>query len=169
MERDEKMARLWRRAKKSTPAVTSEESVDPLDLAAYLDGTIEEAAREAVERRLSADAAALDVVAASRMSLGHGEEVPARVMARAEALVAMLAMPAGPREAYERPSLTARLSEFFGNPWRPAVGALAFGLYAVVCLASFELGRTGGLPGLVSEAAPVAQESGLFEDDEGFL
>ena len=166
MEWDEKMARLWRRAKKSTPAVTLEESVDPLDLAAYLDGTIEEAAREAVERRLSADAAALDVVAASRMSLGQGEEVPARVMARAEALVAM---PAGPREAYERPSLSARLSEFFGNPWRPAVGALAFGLYAFVCLASFELGRTGGLPGLGSEAVPVAQESGLFEDDEGFL
>ena len=63
MEWDEKMARLWRRAKKSMPAVTLEESVDPLDLAAYLDGTIEEAAREAVERRLSADAAALDVVA----------------------------------------------------------------------------------------------------------
>ncbi len=66
-------------------------------------------------------------------------------------------------------TLLARLSDYFSNPWRPAVGAVAFGLYAFLCLASFELGRTDGLPGVVPEAGLPAHGSGLFEDDGGFL
>lgn len=166
MERDDDVARLWRRAREDVSGDGRREPIDALDLAAYLDGTMDDTTRDAVERRLSVDDAALDVVTASRVSLDRSEEMPAGMAARAEALVAAPEMAAA---RFEWQPLVARLSEFFSNPWRPAVGALAFGLYAFVCLASFELGRTGGLPGVVSEAAPAAPEGGLFEDDEGFL
>ncbi len=166
MERDDDVARLWRRAREDVSGDGRREPIDALDLAAYLDGTMDDTAREAVERRLSADDAALDVVTASRVSLGRSEEMPAGMAARAEALVAV---PETAATRFGWQSLVARLSEFFSNPWRPAAGAVAFGLYAFLCLASFELGRTDGLPGIVSEAASPTQGSGLFEEDEGFL
>jgi anti-sigma factor RsiW len=166
MERDDDIARLWRRVREDASGTARREPIDALDLAAYLDGTLDDAAREAVEHRLSVDEAALDMVTACRVSLDRGEELPAWVMARAEALVAA---PERTAVRHDRQSLLARLSDYFSNPWRPAVGAVAFGLYAFLCLASFELGRTDGLPGVVPEAGLPAQGSGLFEDDGGFL
>jgi len=166
MEKDDKAARLWRRASERKPDAAPGEPVDAMDLAAYLDGTMEASARQAFEQRLVADDAALDTLIASRATLGHSEAVTAQVTARAQALVAAPEPAVGPRASR---SLAAWFADTFTGPWRPAVGAVAFGLYALLCLTSFELGRTDGLPGLAPEGPLVAQDGGLFEDDEGFL
>jgi anti-sigma factor RsiW len=166
METDDKAARLWRRASKLKPDAAPGEPVDAMDLAAYLDGTMEASARQAFEQRLIADDTALDTLIASRATLDHSEAVPAQVTARAQTLVAAPEPAVGPRASR---SLAAWFADTFTGPWRPAVGAVAFGLYALLCLTSFELGRTDGLPGLAPEGPLVAQDGGLFEDDEGFL
>jgi hypothetical protein len=166
MERDDKAARLWREAREGSSGLAAGETVDAMDLAAYLDGTMEPSAREAFERDLLADNAALEIVISGRASLGHSEVVQARVVARAQTLVVEPEAAVEPRANW---SLTAWLAGHFAGPWRPAVGAMAFGLYALLCVASFELGRTDGLPGIAPEAALTAQDGGLFEDDESFL
>jgi len=166
MEKDDKAARLWRRASGCKLDTVPGQPVDAMDLAAYLDGTMEASARQALERRLVADDAAMEILIASRASLEQSEAVPAHVMARAQALISA----AGPApKTGARRSLVARLADTFAGPWRPVVGVAAFGLYALLCLTSFELGRTAGLPGVTPEGPLVAQEGGLFEDDEGFL
>jgi anti-sigma factor RsiW len=166
MENDDKAARLWRRASELKPDAAPGEPVEAMDLAAYLDGTMEASARQAFEQRLIADDTALDTLIASRATLGRSEAVPAQVTARAQALVAAREPAVGPRASR---TLAAWFADTFTGPWRPAVGVVAFGLYALLCLTSFELGRTDGLPGLAPEGPLVAQDGGLFEDDEGFL
>lgn len=170
MEKDDRAARLWRRASERNLDAAPGEPVDAMDLAAYLDGTMEASARQAFELRLIADDTAVDTLIASRATLGHSEavpaQVPAQVTARAQALVAAPEPAVGPRASR---SLAAWFADTFTGPWRPAVGVVAFGLYALLCLTSFELGRTDGLPGLAPEGPLVAQDGGLFEDDEGFL
>jgi anti-sigma factor RsiW len=166
MEKDDKAARLWRRASEFRLDVPPGEPVDAMDLAAYLDGTMEASARQAFEQRLVVDDAALDTLIASRAALGHSEAVRAQVMAQARGLVAAPEPAVRPRASR---SLAAWFADTFTGPWRPAVGAMAFGLYALLCLTSFELGRTDGLPRLAPEGPLVAQDGGLFEDDESFL
>jgi anti-sigma factor RsiW len=142
---------LWRLYEKNRPEPTiGGPTVDPLEMAAYLDDRLDEQGRALLEARCADDPEAVELLAAARPALGQREEAPARVVARAAALVTDPVAP-------ESEGFIGWLRGYIGAPWRPAVAAGAFGLYALLCLASFGLGAGIGLP-VVTDVAQ--EESG---------
>ena len=80
-------AGLWARARAGwRDAVAAPEAPDPLTLAAYLDGTLEEATQERVEAWMATSSEALDLVMALREA-GAPEAVPESLLTRAQGLV----------------------------------------------------------------------------------
>ena len=141
-------AELWRRAR-ATWADTSEpapEAPDPLVLAAYLDGRLDEQAAAELEARLAGDPALLDELLALRAGLAEApEDAPAVVVARARAL-RRSAAPASP----DGPGFFAR---FFGGWLRPAVPVFAVLALMIACAGAFELGRQQSEQILLQQAA----------------
>lgn len=130
MTRDyDKDRELWRRAAQARRSETaSPEAADPLLVAGYLDGTLDEAGREAFEARLAAEPALLDSVLSARAALAEAPVVaPADAIARAQAIVSRPARAEKPRGGWLRPLGWA------------AVCALAL----LVTGTGFEIGRTG--------------------------
>ena len=155
---------LWRHYKRNRSGPRAGESlIDPLEMAAYLDDGLGEHERTRLEDNYADDPKAVELLAASSSALGEREEAPAYVVARATALVA-------DPVAAENKGLMEWLRGYLGAPWRPAVAASAFGLYALLCLASFGLGAGIGLPG---EGGPTQEESGVdfepFETNDDWM
>ena len=124
---------LWRRAVEARGASAAASEADPLLVAGYLDGTLDDAEREAFEARLAAEPELLDSVAAARAALAESPgAAPAGVVARAQAIVGR----AGQAEAPRRSGVFAGWLQPLA--WA-AVGALAL----IVTGAGFEIGREG--------------------------
>lgn len=124
---------LWQRAAAAQPPESAGRAeLDPLLLAAYLDGTLEEAEAEALEARLVAEPELLEAWLSARTALAETPEAaPQDVVSRAQAIVS------GPgRAASSSNGVFAGWLQPLG--WA-AVGALAL----IVSGAGFEIGREG--------------------------
>ncbi len=151
-------AELWARAREGWRAAAPRpEAPDSLTLAAYLDGTLDEAARERVEAWMAASPEALDLVISARSAQAAAPEAaPDGLTSRAQGLVRER-----PRAA--RAGLGAWLSgliAFQVEAWRPVAWAGVTAALLVVSTGGFELGRLGAL-----YMAPVQTAAG---DDLGF-
>jgi hypothetical protein len=114
---------------------------EDLLLAAWIDGRLEGAEREAVEARLSDDPELLDLAVSAAGSKGLAAPWPKRAEARAAALVAP-----------SRPG------------WRSAAAAAA--AVVVVALGGFEMGRAGSQWLADDTGTDLAAELGLLPDTD---
>lgn len=135
-DRKARDAALWARARDAwRDGAGADRALDPTDLAAYLDGTLEPGAAAALEAALVADPDALACLATARAALAEPDTAaPERVVRRAQAL--------------RRPGPTAAVESRGG--WWPA---LAGGFAA--------LGRTGAWAGLAAAVLLLASVSGF--------
>lgn len=147
----EKDRELWQRAAAARETESAEgEALDPLQLAAYLDGTLDAQAGEALEARLAAEPELLEVWLSARAAMAETPgAAPAQVTARAQAIVAGTG-----RAGTARRSLLAGWLQPLG--WA-AVGALAL----IVTGAGFEIGREGY--DAVVEVQTIMNESVAFD------
>jgi anti-sigma factor RsiW len=157
-DKSEAGAELWARAREGWRAAAPRpEAPDSLTLAAYLDGTLDEAALERVEAWMTASPEALDLMISARSAQAAAPEAaPDGLMSRAQGLVR-----ARPRAA--RAGLGAWLSGLIGfqvEAWRPVAWAGVTAALLVVSTGGFELGRLGAL-----QLVPVQTAA---SDDLGF-
>ena len=154
-------ARLWARARPGRRAAAaleaSGEVPDTLDLAAYLDGALDEAGCAAVEAWMAATPEALELMIAARAELGQAPgAAPESLISRARGLVrAPVRKSAGPG-AWLR-----GLIGFEPEAWRPLAWAGVTAALLVVSAGGFELGRLG-----TDRLVPV--QSATLGDDLGF-
>lgn len=135
MTRDyDKDRELWRRAAQARRSETaSPEAADPLLVAGYLDGTLDEAGREAFEARLAAEPALLDSVLSARVALAETPvAAPPDAIARAQAIVSRSALAEQPRRGTQ-----------LGGWLRPLGWAAVCALALLVTGTGFEIGRSG--------------------------
>ncbi len=129
---------LWQKARNGwTGGSQAADDVDPLLLAAYLDGELDADEAAALEARLAADPVALDLIASSREALAAGpaDAVPETLLRRAEGLVR-------PAPVAPRKGLLAGLAAAFMLPNQAAWAGFAAALM-LASLAGFELGQIG--------------------------
>lgn len=141
---------LWQKARNGwTGGSEAADDVDPLLLAAYLDGRLDAEEGAALEARLAADPMALDLMAASREALAAGpaEAVPETLLRRAEGLVR-------PAPVMPRKGLLAGLAAAIWVPNQAAWAGFAVALL-VASVTGFELGQTS-----LDNAATVASVLG---------
>lgn len=157
---------LWARARAGwRDAAAAPEAPDPLNLAAYLDGTLDDAARERVEAWMATSPEALDLVIALRAA-GAPEAVPESLLARAQGLVRERPRPA-------RAGLGAWLDGLFSfqmAAWRPVAWAGVTAALVLVSTGGFELGRLGALR--AAEVETVSADDlglGLSDPADDFL
>jgi hypothetical protein len=111
--------------------------IDPMDLAAYLDGGLDEGAVARVEGRLAASPEALDLLIAAREALEAGTTpAPESLVHRAGALAGAPSDPAGGWLSRLLQALTPA-----GVPRRAVALGTAAAAYLLVSAAGFELGR----------------------------
>ena len=136
---------LWRRfadAQGSPPTSSPVEGEgEELLLAAWIDGRLEGAEREAVEARLSGDPELLDLAVSAARSRNLSAPWPKRAESRAAALIA----PARPG-------------------WRLVAAAAA--AVVVVALGGFEMGRTGSELLSADPETDLAAELGLLPETD---
>ena len=162
-DKSEAGAALWARAREGwRTATAAPEAPESLMLAAYLDGTLDEAALERVEAWMAASPEALEMVISARSAQAAAPEAaapeaaPDGLMSRAQGLVR-----ARPRAA--RAGLGAWLRGLIGfqvEAWRPVAWAGVTAALLMVSTGGFELGRLGAL-----SLAPVQTAA---SDDLGF-
>ncbi|GAB5467759.1 MAG: hypothetical protein Kilf2KO_07890 [Rhodospirillales bacterium] len=130
---------------------------DPLELAAYLDGRLDEAARADFEAKLAVDPDARALWLAADAALGASEPAPDSLLARARALASEDA----PRRDAAVGSWWNRLSAAFTGQGRfGGLGWTAAGLlFLAVCLGGFELGHYGFGQGAVGSAQTAQLEA----------
>ncbi len=158
LDKSEAGAALWARAREGwRAAALRPEAPDSMTLAAYLDGTLDEAALARVEAWMAASPEALErVISARSAQAAAPEAAPDGLTSRAQGLVR-----ARPRAA--RAGLGAWLSGLIGfqvEAWRPVAWAGVTAALLVVSTGGFELGRQGAL-----HLVPVQTAAG---DDLGF-
>ena len=127
-----------------------------MEIAAYLDGGMDDAATQAFEDSLLRDGAMLELVIASRTALafaGVPGTLPSGVVARAQGLRS------APRREGTLAGLRDRMSGWFSRPWQPAMGGVAFGLYALFCIQVFDMGQEEG-EDIAAAAAPGLELAG---------
>lgn len=149
--REQRDAELWRRLRDEARVPVdsvSEEAPDEMALAAYLDGTLDERARERVEAWLFAAPEGLDLLLTAREALGEpGAAAPEALVRRASALVSD---PPGR-------SVAAWLQGFFTPLWQPlGWSGAAVGLL-VACVVGFQLGQIGYVSSVTLEQLEVAE------------
>ncbi len=139
---------------------------DSMELAAYLDGTLEDAARDRVEAWFAAAPERLDLLIGARQALAEPTvPAPDPVVRRAAGL---LPEPG----SLPVPGFSAGFGRLLAlaGPVRPLGLVAVSGAVLLACVVGFELGRMGYLSTLAMEQV-VAYESGLEfgEITEGFL
>ena len=155
-------AGLWARARPDWGAAHTPETPNPLMLAAYLDGTLDEAGRETVEAWMAATPEALELMIAARAELGQAPgAAPENLVSRAQGLVrAPLRVSVG---------LGAWLRGLIGfepEAWRPLAWAgVTAALLVVVSAGGFELGRLGTDRLLPVQTAALGDDLELGLDD----
>lgn len=138
---------LWDRARGSTLDALAAQApdLDAGDLAAYLDGSLDEAACARVEAALACRPDSLDLLIAARAALTAAPRPEARTASEALAARAQALAPARKKRA---PKWSGRLGAWLRAAWEPSFGlqrGLAFAGAAagflVISVAGFELGR----------------------------
>lgn len=149
---------LWRAARRDLPQpAVPDEAEAALLIAGYLDGSLDQPTRDRVEAWLARDAAALELLAASRAALAPAEasaDTPAALVERAQGIVRPQARTAGPAGVGGLLSALRML-------WQPA-GMATAAACLLACVVGFELGRSGHASVVVSEYL-VAQQAGGFD------
>ena len=162
-------AGLWARARPgwraTRPSQTAEDEPNPLMLAAYLDGTLDEAGREAVEAWMAAAPEALDLMIAAREALaaetpGAPEAAPESLVSRAQGLVRAPVRVSAGLGAWLR-----GLVGFEPEAWRPVAWAGVTAALLVVSAGGFELGRLGTERLVPVQTAALGDDLGLGLDD----
>jgi hypothetical protein len=160
--RAERDAELWRRLREEARAPAPAEGLaadapDEMALAAYLDGTLDPPAREALEARLAAAPEALDLLLAARAALAEPDAAaPESLVRRASALVAD---PPGR-------SLAARLRGLFAPLRQPLGWSAAAAGVLVACVVGFQLGQIGYASSDGPDRLEVAEAVFGLEPDE---
>ncbi len=136
-------ARLWARARLGWRAAiasgSAEEAPNPLMLAAYLDDTLDEAGRAAVEAWMAATPEALDLMIAARAELAEPPGgAPESLVSRAQGLVRAPA-----RESAGLGTWLRALIGFDSEAWRPLAWPGVAAVLLMVSAGGFELGRLG--------------------------
>ncbi len=159
-------AGLWARARPGWRATiapgSAEEAPDPLMLAAYLDGTLNEGGRAAVEAWMAATPEALESMIAAREAptAEPPGAAPESLVSRAQGLVR-----APPREFAGLGAWLRGLIGFEPQAWRPLAWAGVAAVLLVVSAGGFELGRQG-VERLVSvQTATLGDDLELGLDD----
>ena len=152
---------LWQRARTDLSGdLPPDDAVDPMLIAAYLDGSLDDAERAALERRLLGDPDGLDLVIASRQALdaGPADHVPEAVFDRAEGLVR--AAPTESDGLFRRVGawLTANETAPVAAAWSAAVAS-----FVVACVVGFALGESS-YESLATIAEVLSSETGLGLD-----
>ncbi len=164
-------AGLWARARPGWRAtiapVSAEEAPNPLMLAAYLDNTLDEAGRAAVEAWMAATPEALDLMIAAREVLsaetpGAPETAPISLVSRAQGLVR-----APLRESAGLGTWLRGLIGFEPEAWRPLAWAGVTAALLVVSAGGFELGRLGAERLVAVQTAAAGDDLGFGLDDPG--
>jgi anti-sigma factor RsiW len=154
---------LWRRWRGAVPGSVGETATapDPVLLAAYAEGRLDEAAAEPVEAWLATDPTHLDDIrAASDPDRGTtASPAPETVLARAMALV----------DGRDAQVLPFRRAVRRAPAWRVAAawGSMAASL-AVTCLIGFALG-SDAYSSLLGPRQDVALSQELFDPPSGFF
>jgi anti-sigma factor RsiW len=143
-------AALWRRARNGL-GPQGVASPDALTIAAYVDGTLDSAARDQVEAWMASSPEALDLVIAARSaSAKPTPPAPARLVARACRLV-------GGRPAVAD-SATGGVWAWLAGLTQPSVWAAATAAMLLAAVVSFEVGREATVT-LASAAPTQADDS----------
>lgn len=154
-------AGLWARARPGWRSAVAPETPNPLMLAAYLDNTLNEAGREAVEAWMAATPEALELMVAARVQSRQGpqEAAPASLVSRAQGLVrAPVAVSAGL-------GWLRGLIGFQPEAWRPLAWAGVTAALLVVSAGAFELGRLGTERLIPVQTAALGDDLELGLDD----
>ncbi len=152
---------LWQRARADlSDSARPDDAPDPMMIAAYLDGSLDDAEKEALESRLLGDPEGLDLLIASRQALDEGPaaHVPETVFERAEGLVR-----AAPTESdgfFRRVGawLTDAGSMSAAATWSAAVAS-----FILACVVGFALGESS-YESLATIAEVLSSETGLGLD-----
>ena len=158
-------AGLWARARSGWQAsVVADEAPNSLMLAAYLDDSLDEPGREAVEAWMAATPEALELMISARAELaeplGAPGAAPVSLVFRAQGLVrAPLRVSAG-LGAWLR-----GLIGFESEAWRPLAWAGVAAVLLVVSAGGFELGRLGADRLVPAQFATLGDDLGLGLDD----
>jgi len=136
-------AGLWARARPNWRAVagpgSTENAPNPLMLAAYLDGDLDDTGRAAVEAWMAASPEALDLMIAARAGLAETPgRPPESLISRAQDLVRVPA-----RESAGLGAWLRGLIGFEPEAWRPLAWAGVAAVLLVVSAGGFELGSRG--------------------------
>ncbi len=159
-------AGLWARARPGWRASrTAEDAPNQLILAAYLDDTLDEAGRAAVEAWMAATPEALELIIAAREALaaatpGGLEAAPVSLVSRAQGLVR-----APLRESAGLGAWLRGLIGFEPEAWRPLAWAGVTAALLVVSAGGFELGRLGVDRLVPVQTAALGDDLGLGLDD----
>lgn len=147
---DEALVNAWRRARDSAKkGQNSAVELDPLLLAAYLDGTLDAQECAEVEASLAASPEAMDLMVAVRQAQSASPpQVPDSVLRRAQGLVPGGLVPEGfvpdPRAfTAATPSWLERLTAPIAAAFQPTVWAGATMAVLLACMLGFQLGQVG--------------------------
>ncbi len=159
-------AGLWARARpgwrSAIASRTAEGAPNPLMLAAYLDDTLDEAGRAAVEAWMAGSPEALDSMIAARDGLAETPgRAPKGLVSRAQGLVRRPVAASAGLGAWLR-----GLIGFEPEVWRPLAWAgVTAVLMVVVSAGSFELGRLGTERLVPVQTATLGDDLELGLDD----
>ena len=161
LDKSEAGAALWARAREGWRTATAvPDAPDTMTLAAYLDGTLDEAALARVEAWMAASPEALErVISARSAQAAAPAAAPDGLMSRAQGLVRAPAARAG-LGAWLSGLIGFQVGGFQVAAWRPVAWAGVTAALLVVSTGGFELGRLGAL-----HMAPVQTAA---SDDLGF-
>ncbi|MDH3911977.1 MAG: hypothetical protein OEU09_11830 [Rhodospirillales bacterium] len=163
--RKERDAELWHRLRERSRVITAEEGShempDAMALAAYLDGTLDERAREGGEAWLATAPEGLDLLLAAREALAEpGAAAPEALVRRAAALV-----PDPPGRW-----LAGRLRGVFMPLWQPLGWSGAVAGVLLACVVGFQLGQSGYRSTVALEQLEIADAGFVFDPaDEEIL
>ncbi len=160
-------ARLWARARPgwraSNTSQTAEDEPNPLILASYLDDTLDQAGRAAVEAWMAATPEALELMISAReLAAEPPGPAPESLVSRARGLVR-----APRRESAGLGAWLRGLIGFEPEAWRPLAWAGVAAVLLVVSAGGFELGRLGTERLVPVQTAALGDDLGFGLDDPG--
>lgn len=150
---------LWRRLPRAVGSRTGAEAVDPLELAAWLEGRLDEAAAARIEAALADDPGLLDLAVAARAALDDPAPAPDRLLVRARASFAPTVSLAG--QARQGGGLRAW--------WRRMEWAAIGASFLIAAAGGFALGDGIGSNVQASSEFELADSSSLLDRPSGLF
>lgn len=152
---------LWRQFRDGTRDQADQKQggavLDALTVAAYLDGSLDEAERGRIEAVLAHSPDDLELVMATREALGDaGAPAPDFLVTRACDLVPEQTALAG-RVLYALERLRSSVTGFSAWFWTPLAWSGVAAAMALVCTLGFQLGETGYAGVLAADQLPASE------------